>query len=90
MSGPSVKANSASRPRKRYRCSANAIGKASKVAASAVSEPNLMLNHNGSSHSGAKARSHQRIEKPRGGKNDRLPELNETAAVIRIGPSENT
>ena len=57
---------------------------------SAVSEPSFRLNHSGSIHSGANARSHQRSEKPRGGKNERLVWLNETAAVIRIGPSENT
>jgi hypothetical protein len=53
-----------------------------------VSEPSLILNQSGPSHSAVKARSHQRNDNPRGGKKERLPELNDTAAVMRIGPSE--
>ena len=55
-----------------------------------MSEPSFRLNSSGSIHSGVSARSHQRSEKPRGGKNERLVWLNDTAAVIRIGPSEKT
>ena len=50
----------------------------------------LQAEQSGSIHSGANARSHQRSEKPRGGKNERLVGLNDTAAVMRIGPSEKT
>ena len=78
------------RPRNRWRVSAKASGNAKSVLRSAVSAASFKLKSSGVTHSAANARSHQRNEKPRGGKNERFVALNETAAVIRIGPSEKT
>jgi len=57
---------------------------------SAASAASLKLKTSGSTHSAENARCHHCGEKPRGGNCERLEALNDTAAVMRIGPSMKT